>query len=94
MDSFLSNWLELMMHEGKPISRKIYKICPKCQLSWDEFRKTGKVGCAECYKSFQPEILSVAVSFVPNPLKPLFYIPELNDRKREYASQCGHDECR
>ena len=59
MDSFLSNWLELMMHEGKPISRKIYKTCTKCHLSWEEFRKTGKVGCAECYRSFQPEILSV-----------------------------------
>ena len=59
MDGFLSNWLELVMHEGKTVSRKIYKTCPKCHLAWEEFRKTGKVGCAECYQSFQPEILSV-----------------------------------
>lgn len=58
VDGFLSNWLELMMHEGKPISRRIQKNCPKCYLSWEEFRKNGKVGCAECYTAFQPEILS------------------------------------
>ncbi|MDZ7263639.1 MAG: UvrB/UvrC motif-containing protein [candidate division KSB1 bacterium] len=26
--------------------------CRKCQLSWQEFKKTGLLGCSECYDSF------------------------------------------
>lgn len=27
-------------------------VCPKCGRSLTEFRKTGKLGCAECYTAF------------------------------------------
>ena len=28
-------------------------VCPKCGRSLTEFRKTGKLGCAECYATFE-----------------------------------------
>lgn len=30
--------------------------CPKCGTSFAEFRKTGMLGCAECYQAFRGEI--------------------------------------
>lgn len=27
-------------------------ICNTCKMSYDEFKKTGKVGCADCYKTY------------------------------------------
>lgn len=26
--------------------------CPKCGISYSEFQKSGRAGCAECYKAF------------------------------------------
>ncbi len=26
--------------------------CPKCGTTYSQFRQTGKLGCAECYKTF------------------------------------------
>jgi protein arginine kinase activator len=34
------------------------KRCPKCALSFDEIAKMGKVGCAECYRTFFDELAS------------------------------------
>ncbi len=30
--------------------------CPECKLSYDEFRRTGKLGCGTCYDSFHSEL--------------------------------------
>lgn len=30
--------------------------CPACHLSFAEFRKTGLLGCAECYKAFEAKL--------------------------------------
>jgi protein arginine kinase activator len=27
--------------------------CPACQMSWQDFSKLGRLGCAECYDAFQ-----------------------------------------
>lgn len=34
--------------------------CPRCGMARDEFRKTGRLGCPDCYKTFMAE-LAVAV---------------------------------
>jgi len=41
--------------EGKK-ERKILK-CPKCNLSFSEFRKKGKLGCLHCYKAFYEKLV-------------------------------------
>lgn len=30
--------------------------CPKCGLTYDDFRKFGRFGCAECYVAFQKQL--------------------------------------
>lgn len=33
------------------------KICPKCGTTLEEFRRTGLLGCAICYRAFAEEIM-------------------------------------
>ena len=33
--------------------------CSKCGFTYDDFKKTGKLGCNECYRTFRGELLSV-----------------------------------
>lgn len=33
-------------------TQKDNRVCPVCGHSWNDFRKTGKFGCGECYKTF------------------------------------------
>lgn len=33
-------------------SEKILTKCPNCSLTYDEFGRTGRLGCAECYEAF------------------------------------------
>ncbi len=32
------------------------KVCPSCGSSFSDLRKTGKAGCAQCYKTFEAEL--------------------------------------
>lgn len=34
------------------------KVCPKCGRSYQDFRKSGRLGCAECYEVFFSPISS------------------------------------
>ena len=38
---------------GKPTEKK---ICPLCGASFDDIRKSGKLGCPECYETFAAEL--------------------------------------
>ena len=31
-------------------------VCPKCKMTYDEFRQKGRLGCASCYDSFAKEL--------------------------------------
>jgi protein arginine kinase activator len=46
---------------GKPAKtvEKIKIKCEKCGLSYDEFRKMGRLGCAQCYESFRNSLSSL-----------------------------------
>lgn len=33
------------------------KVCPSCGTSFEEYRLTGLLGCAECYNAFREELL-------------------------------------
>lgn len=30
--------------------------CPACGMAYDEFKKAGRLGCAECYGAFAPQL--------------------------------------
>ena len=38
------------------IQRRHVTRCGRCNLSFDEFRKTGFLGCPECYEAFGPQL--------------------------------------
>ncbi|MCI0363113.1 MAG: UvrB/UvrC motif-containing protein [Phycisphaerales bacterium] len=40
---------------SKP-TRAANKVCSGCGLPFSQFRQTGRVGCAECYQSFDAEL--------------------------------------
>lgn len=37
--------------------KKVSIKCPKCGMSYDDFRKIGRLGCGECYKAFKRSLL-------------------------------------
>lgn len=40
----------------KSITSELSLACPRCGMTRDEFRKTGRLGCSECYKTFMAEL--------------------------------------
>lgn len=40
----------------KDISSELSLACPRCGMARDEFRKTGRLGCPDCYKTFMAEL--------------------------------------
>lgn len=41
----------------KPSEKKIAGRCPECGMTYEEFGKTGRLGCAVCYESFHKLLL-------------------------------------
>lgn len=40
----------------KNIANELSLACPRCGMARDEFRKNGRLGCPECYKTFMAEL--------------------------------------
>lgn len=40
----------------KNIASELSLVCPACGISREEFRKTGRLGCPDCYKTFMAEL--------------------------------------
>ena len=40
-------------YTGGGLPQQEDRVCPKCGMRESEVTKTGKVGCAQCYKTFQ-----------------------------------------
>ena len=39
-------------------SEKIGKVrCPRCGYDYSDFKKVGRLGCAECYRAFESQLL-------------------------------------
>ncbi|MFA5689500.1 MAG: UvrB/UvrC motif-containing protein [Kiritimatiellales bacterium] len=39
-----------------PAPAELTLACPRCGMSRDEFRKNGRLGCPDCYKTFMAEL--------------------------------------
>ncbi len=35
------------------------KVCPGCGMTYEDFRKAGRLGCAECYATFKRSLTSL-----------------------------------
>lgn len=56
MDGFLSNWLQALLQENQQVTYVSSNRCPKCGMSWVDFRQKGRLGCSECYETFTKEL--------------------------------------
>lgn len=50
--SFLSNLLEGSMAPNITISDSQSKKCPQCGSTYNDFRRSGRLGCSMCYLTF------------------------------------------
>ena len=41
-------------------SGNLQKTCPNCGTTLEDFRRTGLLGCAECYQIFREEVFAAA----------------------------------
>mgnify|MGYP003397495172 FL=1 len=57
LQQFITNWfgspLKQTTKEGQSLQNKP-KNCPTCEMSYSQFLKKGKFGCASCYATFKP----------------------------------------
>lgn len=61
--------------QSKPASAgDLVLTCPGCGMSREEFGKTGRLGCAECYNTFRAE-LTVAIKAMHHSTQHLGKIP-------------------
>lgn len=57
LDEFLAGFSE--QEKPEKSLEKPALICSECHLSYEEFGKTGRLGCAHCYVSFFRPLLSL-----------------------------------
>ena len=43
----------------KPYPAEKVLVCPQCGLTFQEFRRIGRLGCAGCYNAFRKQLFSV-----------------------------------
>ncbi len=69
------------------------RICPNCSMAYDDFRKLGRLGCAECYATFKRSLGSLLKRIHGSPIhvgkspvraaKPMKVKSELAELKRK-----------
>jgi len=59
----------------KSIASELSLACPRCGMAREEFRKTGRLGCPDCYKTIMAE-LTMAVKAMHHSGQHLGKIPE------------------
>lgn len=61
-DFFQNGLLAGMLGSERKESRKSNIRCPLCHASFDDLVKSGRVGCAECYRIFSGELAPTIAS--------------------------------
>ena len=59
MDDNLKNFLQYVFEIVENVERRNQNVavsCTKCGLSYAEFKKSGKLGCQNCYTTFRGSI--------------------------------------
>jgi len=60
--------------------------CPRCGMAREEFRKSGRLGCSECYKTFMAE-LAVAIKAMHHSTQHVGKIPAREGLQTRIKSQ-------
>lgn len=65
------------------------RVCPRCGTTIEDFRRTGLLGCADCYRAFRGEILS-AVRRVQGTTRHEGAIPAVSEEKYSFMLEQQH----
>jgi protein arginine kinase activator len=68
------------------IGSELSPACPRCGLAREEFRKKGRLGCPDCYKTFMAE-LSMAVKAMHHSSQHVGKIPSHEGAQARVKSQ-------
>lgn len=53
---------EIVVEGQQPeMAEEIKLVCSKCQMSFNEFKEKGRLGCSHCYTAFEKEIDTLLV---------------------------------
>jgi protein arginine kinase activator len=52
LSDLLAGLLDFSVPEGTTVS-DIKLKCPNCKLTYDDFKRIGRLGCSECYNTFR-----------------------------------------
>ena len=73
--------------ETKPgIEQQLSPACPRCGMARDEFRKSGRLGCPDCYNTFMAE-LAVAIKAMHHSTQHVGKIPAREGLQTRIKSQ-------
>jgi protein arginine kinase activator len=61
LQQFITNWFGSLPKQQthEQAVNQAQKACPTCQLTYQQFLKKGKFGCANCYTVFRPMLPSI-----------------------------------
>ncbi len=59
MDTFSEVALDFLTLLQKEENTQKEVVCENCQLSFEEFLKTNRVGCPECYSAFEAQLVPI-----------------------------------
>lgn len=65
------------------------RVCPRCGTTIEDFRRTGLLGCAECYRVFREEIL-LTVRRVQGHTHHTGEIPSVSEEKYSFMLERQH----
>ena len=78
------------------------KVCPNCGMSYEDFRKVGRLGCSECYPTFKRSLGSLLKRIHGSPIhlgktparlvKPAKSKTELAELKRKLEKAIEREE--
>ena len=57
-DDFFKDFFDGIEYTGQQQTHSAVK-CPVCGRTYEDFRRSGKFGCGECYKAFRPQVREV-----------------------------------
>jgi protein arginine kinase activator len=76
----------LGQQEKSSVASELTLACPRCGMARDEFRKTGRLGCPDCYQTFMAE-LSVAIKAMHHSTQHIGKIPAHEGSQTRIQSQ-------
>lgn len=68
------------------LEHQLSPTCPRCGMTREEFRKTGRLGCSDCYNAFMAE-LAVAIKAMHHSTQHVGKIPEREGVQTRIKSQ-------